>query len=65
MDIYIWWSHFYSLSISTLFQVMDMFKIATFDQNLSLNGILLCDNEKTLAQLSVFPDSVIELRVRH
>lgn len=52
------------LSGFVFFQVMELFKIATFDQNLSLDGIPLTDNEKTLAQLSVFPSSVLELRVR-
>lgn len=43
---------------------MKIFQVAPFDQNLTLDGRLLEGNEKTLAQLQIFPLSVIELRVR-
>lgn len=42
---------------------MKEFAIATFDQNLTLNGVKLEDNEKTLAQLNVEVGSIIELCV--
>ena len=43
---------------------MKAYNVAPFDQQLTLEDRLLEGNEKTLAQLRVFPGNVINLRVR-
>ena len=42
--------------------LLRMFNVAPFDQNLYLNGLLLDDSSKTLAELEILPQSVIYLR---
>lgn len=45
---------------------MSEFKVAPFDQHLYLNNCApfeRSDNDKTLAQLNIFPDSVLSLVV--
>ena len=44
------------------FQIMELFKVAPFDQNLCMNGTKLLENSKTLAELKVKPQSLIYLR---
>ena len=44
-------------------QLMEVFKVAPFDQNLMVNGVYLTDNHLTLGQLKVLPGSLIFLRV--
>ena len=44
-------------------QLMEVFKVAPFDQNLMVNGEYLTDNHLTLGQLKVLPGSLIFLRV--
>lgn len=47
------------------YQVMNLFHVAPFDQNLSIGGRELLDNEATLESLHVYPHSVIILKVSH
>ena len=42
---------------------MDVFKVATIDQNLFLSGEKLLDNTQSLGQLRVLPGSAIFLKV--
>ena len=42
---------------------MNLFRVAPFDQNLSINGRDLLDNEATLESLRIYPHSVILLKV--
>ena len=42
---------------------MEAFKVATYDQNLMVNGVYLTENEASLGQLKVLPGSLIFLRV--
>lgn len=42
---------------------MNWSSVATYDQKLTLNGVILDGYEKTLAELNVLPGSLIELRV--
>lgn len=42
---------------------MNLFHVAPFDQNLSIGGRDLLDNEATLESLHVYPHSVILLKV--
>ena len=42
---------------------MEAFKVATYDQNLMVNGVYLTENESSLGQLKVLPGSLIFLRV--
>ena len=44
---------------------MNLFRVAPFDQNLSICGRDLLDNEATLESLRVYPHSVILLKVSH
>jgi hypothetical protein len=44
---------------------MNLFRVAPFDQNLSINGRDLLDNEATLESLRIYPHSVILLKVSH
>ncbi|KAI1301417.1 Ubiquitin carboxyl-terminal hydrolase 48 [Halotydeus destructor] len=44
-------------------KIMDKFKVATYDQHLSVNDVPLENNDKTLAELNVYPDSFVLLRV--
>ena len=44
-------------------QLMEAFKVATYDQNLMVNGVYLTENEASLGQLKVLPGSLIFLRV--
>ena len=44
---------------------MNLFRVAPFDQNLSIGGRDLLDNEATLESLRVYPHSVILLKVSH
>ena len=41
---------------------MEAFKVATYDQNLMVNGVYLTENEASLGQLKVLPGSLIFLR---
>lgn len=41
---------------------MEAFKVATYDQNLMVNGVYLTENESSLGQLKVLPGSLIFLR---
>ena len=47
----------------TFSQLMEAFKVATYDQNLMVNGVYLTENEASLGQLKVLPGSLIFLRV--
>ena len=49
--------------MSIIFQLMEIFKVAPFDQNLMVNGEYLTENHLTLGQLKVLPGSLIFLRV--
>jgi hypothetical protein len=44
---------------------MNLFHVAPFDQNLSIGGRDLLDNEATLESLRIYPHSVILLKVSH
>ena len=44
---------------------MEAFKVATYDQNLMVNGVYLTENESSLGQLKVLPGSLIFLRVSY
>lgn len=44
------------------FQIMEVYKVAPFDQNLCLQGKYLVDTTSTLGQLKVLPKSLIYLR---
>lgn len=44
------------------FQIMELFKVAPFDQNLRLGQTILQDSAKTLAELKVHPYSTIYLK---
>ena len=44
---------------------MNLFRVAPFDQNLSICGRDLLDNDATLESLRVYPHSVILLKVSH
>jgi len=44
---------------------MNLFRVAPFDQNLSIGGRDLLDNEATLESLRIYPHSVILLKVSH
>ena len=46
-------------------QLMEAFKVATYDQNLMVNGVYLTENESSLGQLKVLPGSLIFLRVSY
>ena len=43
-------------------QIMELFKVAPFDQNLRYNGEYLTETTKTLAELRVLPGSLIYLK---
>jgi len=43
-------------------KLMEAFKVATYDQNLMVNGVYLTENEASLGQLKVLPGSLIFLR---
>ena len=45
-----------------LLQIMQVYKIPPFDQNLSVDGRYLTDTKQTLGQLRVLPKSLIYLR---
>lgn len=49
-----------------LLQIMKVYKVAPFDQRLSLDGVCFerTDMDKTLSQLNIYPDSVLRLVVR-
>ena len=44
------------------FQIMQVYKIPPYDQNLSVDGRYLTDTKQTLGQLKVLPKSLIYLR---
>ena len=52
------------LNVNFVFQLMEVFKVAPYDQNLMVNGEYLTENHLTLGQLKVLPGSLIFLRVR-
>jgi len=43
-------------------KLMEVFKVAPYDQNLMVNGEYLTETQKTLGQLKVLPGSLIFLR---
>ena len=54
--------NFLTLKHGYIFQIMETYKVAPFDQNLWVHGKYLTDPTQTLGQLRIFPKSLIYLR---
>lgn len=48
---------------ASLFQIMNLFSVAPFDQTLTMDGIVLKDDQATLGSLKVYAGSILMLTV--
>lgn len=66
MNNWIWfiiWSNWILYELNFIYQIMDIFGVVTLDQRLSLDGVQLEGNDKTLTDLKIVPNSTIILTV--
>ena len=57
------WSNWILCEFNFVYQIMDIFGVVTLDQRLSLDGVQLEGNDKTLTDLKIVPNSTIILTV--
>lgn len=57
------WSNWILYEFNFVYQIMDIFGVVTLDQRLSLDGVQLEGNDKTLTDLKIVPNSTIILTV--